>query len=204
MRVEQPRKTADKYQAILDAAVRVIAESGYHHAQVSRIAREAGVAEGTIYLYFKNKEDVLVSLFREKMGEFITLVRRELGQWTDPLAKLRGLVATHYRYLESDRSLALVTQIQLRQPNSSIREAITGPLKEYFRLIEELVAEGMASGDFRPHIDVKIARNMIFGTMDEVATCWVLSRRQYSLTDQVEKVWQLLAGGLSRNPGQAV
>jgi len=202
--VEHPRKTVDKYQAILDAAVRVIAENGYHHAPVSRIAREAGVAEGTIYLYFKNKEDVLVSLFRERMGEFIALVREELGRWQDPLAKLRGLVATHFSYLESDRSLALVTQIQLRQPSPSIREAISGPLKEYFRVIEELVAEGVARGVFRPHIDVRVARNMIFGTMDEVVTCWVLSRRQYSLSDQVDQVWQLLACGLSLSPCHAV
>ncbi len=196
--------TSNKYRAILDAALRVIAENGYHHARVSRIAQEAGVADGTIYLYFKNKEDLLVSLFRERMGEFIALVKEELGRWQDPLDKLRGLVATHFRYLESDRSLALVTQIQLRQPNPSLREAISGPLKEYFRVIEELVAEGIAGGVFRPRIDVRVARNMIFGTMDEVVTCWVLSRRRYSLSEQVDQVWQLLTCGLSRSPCRAV
>src|SRR4051794_14081424 len=65
------KKNKPKYMQIIDAAVVVIAEHGYHQAQVSKIAKQAGVADGTIYLYFKNKEDILISLFEEKMGTYI-------------------------------------------------------------------------------------------------------------------------------------
>ena len=102
------KKTKDKYQAIIDAAVKVIAKYGYHNAQVAKIAREAGVAEGTIYLYFQNKEDVLVSIFKEKMGEYIALVRDELQKTAGPLEKLKLLIQMHFTKLEANRDLAAV------------------------------------------------------------------------------------------------
>lgn len=73
------RRNKPKYKQIIDAAVVVIAENGYHNAQVSKIAKQAGVADGTIYLYFKNKEDVLISLFQEKMGQFVEKIYEELA-----------------------------------------------------------------------------------------------------------------------------
>ncbi|MCL6634217.1 MAG: TetR family transcriptional regulator [Peptococcaceae bacterium] len=191
------RKTGEKYGAIIEAAVKVFAENGYHNSQVSKIAREAGVADGTIYLYFKNKEDILISVFKVKMGHFIASVRQELEKHSDPFEKLRQLIRMHFSNLENDRNLAQFMQIQLRQSHPSIRAAIAEPLREYFRLIEALVAGGVAAGRFRPGLDVRLARQMIFGTIDEVATCWVMSRRQYSLADQVEGVLDLLSHGLS-------
>nr|WP_238134286.1 TetR/AcrR family transcriptional regulator [Calderihabitans maritimus] len=192
-------KSGDKYGLILEAAVKVFAENGYHNSQVSKIASEAGVADGTIYLYFQNKKDILISLFREKMGNFIEQVKRELEELSDPVAKLKRLIELHFSHLEADKNLATVIQIQLRQSDPEIRSAITGPLKEYFRLMEEILAEGKASGCFYPDIDVRLARSMIFGTLDEVATCWVLSRRDYRLSDQVEEVFRLLVRGLAVN-----
>lgn len=193
------KRTGEKYYAIIEAAVKVIAENGYHNSQVSKIAREAGVADGTIYLYFKNKEDVLISLFRIKMGEFTAGARHELKDLKNPFVKLARLIHLHFNRLESDRNLALVVQIQLRQSENSIRKGIAAPLKLYFNIIEEIVAEGIASGAFRQDINHKLARQMIFGTMDEVATSWVMSTHQYSLTKQIEPVYYLLARALAQD-----
>lgn len=192
------RKTGEKYQAIIEAAVQVFAENGYHNSQVAKIAREAGVADGTIYLYFQNKEDILISVFKVKMNAFTAQVKAELESCATPHDKLRRLVRMHFSILGSDRNLALFMQIQLRQSHPSVRQAIAEPLKEYFRLIENIIAEGVNTGAFRQDLDMKIARQMIFGTMDEVATCWVMSRRQYNLTDQVEPVCKLLSHGIVR------
>lgn len=191
------RKTGEKYSAIIEAAVKVFAENGYHNSQVSKIAREAGVADGTIYLYFQNKEDILTSVFRVKMGDFIARVRQELEKQSNPFEKLRQLIRMHFSILEGDRNLALFMQIQLRQSHPSVRAAIAEPLREYFRLIEGLLTEGVAAGTFRPGLDVRTARQMIFGTLDEIATCWIMSRKEYSLTAQVEGVLFLLFHGLS-------
>ncbi|SFR05033.1 TetR/AcrR family transcriptional regulator [Desulfoscipio geothermicus] len=191
------KRTGEKYNAIIEAAVKVIAENGYHNSQVSKIAREAGVADGTIYLYFKNKEDLLISLFQVKMGDFTAGARKELNDMQNPFAKLAKLISLHFNLLEADRHLALVVQIQLRQSNASIREGIAAPLKKYFKIIEEIFNEGVRSNVFRQDINPKLARQMIFGTMDEVATSWVMSQRHYSLKDQIIPVYNLLAQALS-------
>lgn len=192
------RKSGDKYKAIIDAAVKVIAQNGYHSSQVSKIAREAGVADGTIYLYFQNKEDVLISLFKVKMGEFTETVRKELEQLSDPFEKLIKLITLHFSILENDRNLALVLQIQLRQSEHSIRQGIAEPLKEYYNLLEQLIKDGIEKGSFRNDLDVRVTRMMLFGTMDEVATCWVLSQKPYKLAQQIKPVYNLLAGALAR------
>lgn len=192
------KRTGEKYHAIIEAAVKVIAENGYHNSQVSKIAREAGVADGTIYLYFKNKEDLLISLFRAKMGEFTTGARKELQNLHNPFDKLAKLIELHFNRLETDRNLALVVQIQLRQSDASIRSSIATPLKEYFNIIEDIVHQGISEGYFRDDISPKLARQMIFGTMDEVATSWVMSHRVYKLTDQIGPVYSLLARALAK------
>ncbi|SFH02198.1 transcriptional regulator, TetR family [Desulfotomaculum arcticum] len=192
------KRTGEKYQAIIEAAVKVIAENGYHNSQVSKIAKEAGVADGTIYLYFKNKEDVLISLFRSKMGEFTASARQELKKLHNPFEKLAKLIALHFDRLESDRNLALVLQIQLRQSDASIRSGIAGPLKEYLNIIEDIVEQGIICDYFRDDVDPKLARQMIFGTMDEVATSWVMSHREYSLTNLIRPAYYLLARALAK------
>lgn len=193
------KRTGEKYNAIIEAAVKVIAENGYHNSQVSKIAREAGVADGTIYLYFQNKEDVLVSLFRVKMGDFTASARQELKHLENPHEKLAKLISLHFTMLEANRNLALVMQIQLRQSDAVIRKGIAAPLKDYLKIIEEIISQGMHTGSFREDVNLKLARHMVFGTMDEVTTSWVMSQRQYKLTDQIEPVYNLLARALSQD-----
>lgn len=186
----------DKYQKILDAAVEAFAEVGYHPCQVSKIARIAGVADGTIYLYFKSKEEILIRLFEERMGDFIQRMRSELEACRNTRMRLRAIIQTHFSYMESNRSLAIVTQVELRQPNLNLRAAISGPLKEYFRLIEEVVQAGVQEKDVRPSVNIRVARQMIFGTIDEATTDWVLTRSGRTLSKDLEGMLELFAGAL--------
>ncbi|EMT52916.1 transcriptional regulator of fatty acid metabolism [Brevibacillus borstelensis AK1] len=190
------KKTGEKYQAIIDAAVRVIARQGYHNAQVSRIAKEAKVADGTIYLYFENKDDILISLFNEKMGAFIEEGRGRLAQAESIEQKLYILVHTHLSQLSRDQELAKVTQIELRQSNQEISEGIGAVMKQYFDLIEELIREGIEKDVFRSDLDVRLARKMIFGTLDEVTTSWVMKQCKYDLLSHVDPIHNLFQFGL--------
>ena len=192
----------DKYQRILDAAVEAFAEVGYHPCQVSKIARNAGVADGTIYLYFKSKEEILIRLFEERMGDFIQLMRSELDACWDTRMCLRAIIKTHFAYMENNRSLAIVTQVELRQPNSNLRSAISAPLKDYFRLLEEVIQEGIQKKEVSPSVNVRVARQMIFGTIDEASTDWVLARSERTLSKDIESVLELFAGAL-RLPGNS-
>jgi len=195
------RKNSDKYRAIIEAAIRVFGEFGYHQARVAQVAREAGVAEGTVYLYFRNKEDLLVSAFREVMEHFTASVERELASVRGPVAaRLRRVVEMHFASLGEDYTLALFLQIHLRQPENRIREAIAPPLARYARIIQDLLREGMASGEFLPGQDVRLLRQMVFGAMDEVVSNWVRAGGKYSLPQQVPAVFTFLLRALTGKP----
>jgi len=184
----------EKFQKILDAAVEAFAQYGYHKCQVSKIARIAGVADGTIYLYFKNKEEILVRVFQERMGDFIALIRTQMHHQTTRL-RLRAIVNTHFLYMEQNRNLAIVTQLELRQSDPIVRAAITGPLLDYFRLIEEVINDGIRREEVAK-LDVRVARQLIFGALDEATTDWVLARSQRTLVSEVEPIMFLFEGAL--------
>lgn len=186
----------NKYDVIIDAAVRVIAESGYHKAQVSKIAKEANVADGTIYLYFKNKDDLLISMFNKKMGQFVDVIQGRIDQEMTVDGKLRTLIATHLEMLNHDQALAMVTQLELRQPQKEIRDELGKIVKRYQDVIARIIAEGVETGYFRPDIDQRMARRMIFGTLDETVTAWVMKGCKYDMRTQVEPLHQLLKFGM--------
>lgn len=175
-----------KYDIILDAALKVIAENGFHGAQVAKIAKEAGVADGTIYLYFKNKEDILISLFRAKLGQLVERFNESIKETSNAAESLRNICEIHYSELERNIHLAYVTQIELRQSNIELRKAIGETVKPYIKLIEQLLIQGVEEKTFRPDLDVKLSRHLIFGAMDEVVTSWLISGQKYSLSAQVD------------------
>jgi TetR/AcrR family fatty acid metabolism transcriptional regulator len=188
-----------KYMQIIDAAVVVIAENGYHQSQVSKIAKQAGVADGTIYLYFKNKEDILISLFKEKMGQFIERMETDIQKKPSAKEKLLLLIREHFRLLSQDHHLALVTQLELRQSNLELRQKINEVLKGYLNMLESILTEGKKTGEFRQNLDVRLARQMVFGTIDETATTWVMNDQKYDLPALAESVHDLLLNGIHQS-----
>ncbi len=196
------KRKGPKYEKIIDAAVIVIAEHGYHQSQVSKIAKEAGVADGTIYLYFKNKEDLLVSVFNEKMGTFIEKTENELKSNDSAIEKLRTLVEMHFKQLTADYELSIVTQLELRQTNRQLRAKIGEVLKRYLNLIDSILTDGMNEGVFVRDMDYRLARQMIFGTIDETATNWVMNDHRYDLPALSGPVHQMLVNGLAVRSAQ--
>ncbi|MCH6267775.1 TetR/AcrR family transcriptional regulator [Neobacillus citreus] len=191
------KKMKPKYMQIIDAAVIVIAENGYHQAQVAKIAKQAGVADGTIYLYFKNKEDILISLFEEKMGSFVEKIDEEIAGKKTAAEKLLVLVETHFQLLSEDHHMAIVTQLELRQSNKELRMRINNVLKGYLQVIDKIIIEGIETGEFSETLDVRLVRQMVFGTIDEIVTSWVLNEEKFNLTALAPKVHRLLINGFA-------
>ena len=187
----------DKPQQIVDAAIRVFARKGYWSSRVSDIAREAGIAAGTIYLYFTTKEEILTTLFRQKMGEFVAAVWRDIAGERDAVAKIRRLVYLHFEILEQHRDLAEVVQVELRQGQKFFRGPATQEIAAYFALIAAVLEEGVATGLFRHDLPVKLAARMLFGAVDQMATSWVLGKRGYRLVDTAPAVADLLLQGIA-------
>ena len=186
-----------KPQQIIDAAIRVFARTGYYNSRVSDIAREAGIASGTIYLYFKTNDEILVTLFRERMAEWVAFVGREIAGVPEPLAKIRRLVALHFSVLEKNPDLAEVVQVELRQGHKFFRGASAHEVSAYFALIGGVLEKGIATGQIRRDLPVKLATKMLFGAMDQVATSWVLGKRAYRLSDAAEAVATIFLQGVS-------
>jgi len=186
----------DKPQQIIEAAIRVFARNGYYHSRVSDIAREAGIASGTIYLYFRTKDDILVTLFREKMAAWVEFVSREITGEADAVARLRKLVLLHFSVLEQHPDLAEVVQVELRQGHKFFRGASAHEVSAYFALIQSILEEGMAAGQIRGDVSAKIATKMLFGAMDQMATSWVLGKRGYRLAEAADAVATIFLRGV--------
>ncbi|UOQ94080.1 TetR family transcriptional regulator [Halobacillus shinanisalinarum] len=191
------KKNKPKYKQIIDAAVVVIAENGYHSSQVSKIAKKAGVADGTIYLYFKNKEDILISLFQDKMGQLIEKIELETTSRQTAEEKLLTLVQTHFEQLAADHHLAIVTQLELRQSNKELRYKINEVLKGYMIVIDQILDEGIKEKIFRDNLNRKLVRQLIFGMMDEAITNWVMKEQRYNIVDQAKDVHSFIINGLA-------
>jgi len=192
------KRTGGKKQILLDAAVKTFARTGYHRTRVADIAREAGVADGTVYLYFQSKEDILISLFQSLMNLFVNELYSELARCINANEKLEKIITYHLTTLGSKPEQAKVTQIELRQIDQKINEGISKPLLSYFKLIEEVIDEGKEQGLYRQNLNTRTARKVVFGGIDEVVTCWVMSGKPYNLADLKESVFELLIRGLQK------
>lgn len=194
--VRKLKKDKPKYKQIVDAAVIVIAENGYHQAQVSKIAKQAGVADGTIYLYFKNKEDILISVFQEKMSLFVDYLESVLKEDRPASEKLGLMIENHFTILAKDKYLSIVTQLELRQSSHQLRMKINNVLKGYLILLDDILRDGIENGEFDKEMDIRLARQMVFGTMDETITTWVMNDHKYDLVSLAPRVHLLLMKGM--------
>ena len=192
--------TGDKRTAILDAATRVFARRGFFNAQVADVAREAGVAAGTVYLYFRSKDDLLTSIFEKSMTRALEEADRALAGVTDPVERLRRLARVHLGGLGSRRDLAIVFQVELRQSTKFMERFSAAQLRTYLDHLRDAVRAAQEAGVFRTDLNATLAAKAIFGALDEMVTNWVLSNRDHRLVDDADPVIDLLVNGMKAQP----
>jgi TetR/AcrR family fatty acid metabolism transcriptional regulator len=188
-------KVTDKRRRILDAAVRVFARKGYFSARVSDIAKKAGVADGTIYLYFRSKEDLLGRLFDEVMSEHLVLAREAVRALPSAPERLRAIAERHLTVLGENRELAAVFQVELRQSTRFMERFTASWLRDYFALLDEVIEAGQRDGSLRADVSRTLAAKMLFGALDETVTSWLLSEKRYPLKKQAAPVVDLFLRG---------
>lgn len=186
---------ADKREAILRAAIKVFAGKGFFNSKVADIAGEAGVADGTVYLYFKNKDDILHSIFDRAMAEFIAEGRKELAGITSPEARLRKIAELHLERLGADRDLAIVFQVELRGSTKFMQEFSAAGFGEYLDIIRQTIVDGQKAGVFRKDMKPVISAKILYGALDEMVTNWILSNKQYPLAPMAGEVLKVFLGG---------
>ncbi|MCB1023195.1 MAG: TetR/AcrR family transcriptional regulator [Acidobacteria bacterium] len=186
----------DKREAILRSAIHVFADKGYFNSKVADIAGKANIADGTVYLYFKSKEEILHSIFDRAMSEFISLGKKEIEGIETADRKLLRIAELHLEKLGADRDLAIVFQVQLRGSIKFMREFSAAGFAEYLDLIHQTIKEGQKQGVFRKELNTTICSKIFFGAIDEMVTNWILSEKKYELAPLAKEVFKVLSNGI--------
>ena len=188
---------ADKREAILRAAIKVFANKGFFNSKVADIADAAGVADGTVYLYFKNKDDVLHSIFDRAMEDFISEGKKEIAHLTSPEERLCRIAELHLERLGADRDMAVVFQVELRGSTKFMQEFSAAGFHEYLELIRQTIEEGQNARVFRKDLKPIVAAKILYGSLDEMVTNWILSRKSYPLAPMAGEVLKVFLGGMT-------
>jgi TetR/AcrR family fatty acid metabolism transcriptional regulator len=195
-------RTTDKRERILQAARTVFAKRGFYTAKVSEVAREAGVADGTIYLYFKNKDDLLIQLFEDRMDFLIQRLNEELVKHGGTVvARIRRLILLHLQIASIAPELAEFITVELRQSSKFVREYDNPKFSEYLKVLRDLVEEGQRDGSIRQDLDSRLVVRTLFGALDELLlTATLLSKtREVDYDAMAEMAAGLLLNGLAQS-----
>jgi TetR/AcrR family fatty acid metabolism transcriptional regulator len=191
------RKRNHKKDLIINAAIQIFAEKGFYNAKVADVARKAGVADGTIYLYFKNKDDILISLFETKMEEILHRFKTIVNTKASAIEKINHFIQLHFQLIEEDQNLAEVFQVELRQSSKFLKDYHNQKFIDYLNIIGNILHEGQESGVFRPDFRIYTLKLAIFGALDEIARQWILSEEpKFNLKETALELAETITKGL--------
>ena len=183
------RKNNEKYHRIIEAATKVFAKKGFYQSKISEIAKEAKVADGTIYIYFENKDDILISLFEEQMKAVIDNMEDQISGIDDPARRLERFASTHLDLIEKNQDMAEIIQVELRQSDKFMKEYKNEKFIQYLNIIEDIISEGQKRGIFKKDVIPKVAKRAFFGALEEMSKFWVLSnRRKYDIETAAQQI----------------
>jgi TetR/AcrR family transcriptional regulator, fatty acid metabolism regulator protein len=191
------RKNNEKYYKIIEAATKVFARKGFYKAKISEIASEAQVADGTIYIYFDNKDDILICLFEEQMKAVLDNMVIQISKEDDPVKKLEKFALAHLQLVEQNKHMAEIIQVEVRQSSKFMKEYRNDPFVQYLELIADIIRQGQKEGLFKKGIIPGVAKRAFFGALDEMSRFWVLSsRRQYDIKTAAKQISEYFLVGI--------
>lgn len=194
-------KAENKHSKIISAATKVFAKKGFFTARISDIAKEAKVADGTIYLYFNNKYDILLSVFEEEVGKIVEKTDKLLSNEEDPKKMLEIYTIQHLTAMKKNKNLAEVIQIELRQSNKVIKDYRNNKFNEYIGIIANIIKKGQETGIYKADIKPDIAKRVYFGALDEVSRVWNASlETHYTVEEIAEQVLSMFLAGILNTP----
>lgn len=183
------RKNNEKYYRIVNAATKIFARKGFYQAKISEIAKEAQVADGTIYIYFENKDDILISVFEEQMKAVLDNMLAQVSQQDDPVKKLEKFALTHLQLIEQHKDVAEIIQVEVRQSSKFMKEYKNEKFIQYLDIIGDIIREGREKGIFKRQVIPGVAERAFFGALDEMSRFWVLStRKRYDINTAARQI----------------
>lgn len=187
----------EKYQKIIDAAIKVFSRKGFYNSKVADVAKAAEVADGTIYLYFKNKDDLLISIFEHSMDYFLQKVNDQISDLSSPAEKLKKFIQLHLLLMQKNQNLAIVLQVELRSSHKFMKEYQAEKFMQYLQLIEDIITEGQEKNVFKKDINQYVAKRAIFGAIDDLALEWLLMKhKRYTLEEAATQLYDMIINGI--------
>jgi TetR/AcrR family fatty acid metabolism transcriptional regulator len=200
---DAPRRGGDKRERILDAAVRVFAKNGFFLTRVSDIAKAAGIADGTIYLYFKSKDALLISLFEDRVEKLLSYLEDDLPKAASASTKLRRIIELQLGLLEGERDLAEVITVIIRQSSKLLKQYAAPKFTAYLDAIAGVISEGQTTGEFRADVSPHLAARAIFGALDGITMTWALGKADRGgLVRAAGQLADLVLRGLAPQDGE--
>ncbi len=196
MVITAKNKSGEKYNKILEAAVKVFAANGFFQSTIAQIAREAGVADGTIYLYFKNKDDILFQFFNYKTKQVFQQFSEAVELVNNPIDKLRNLIRCHLKAFQQDRNMAILYQTETHKYKRIADDRIKEMSKMYLDIISDIIEQGQQEGCIRKDLYLSLVKRFIVGSVDEVINTWLHADGQYDLVSMAEPLIELLIRGI--------
>lgn len=193
----QKEKT-DKYYAILESAGSVFARLGFYKSTISQIAAEAGVADGTIYLYFKNKDDILYQFLQFKTTVFFEKMRQAVDQSETAELKLRSLIRCHLQEFQNDMNMAVIFQSEVRY-RRDIAFHVKDVSKMYLECLSEIIEQGQMEGTLRQDLFVGLVKRFVLGGVEGVINTWVAADGKYDLVAMGDPLVDLYLNGIKSN-----
>ena len=190
------KKQEEKYNKILEAATRVFAREGFHNAKIGDVAEEAGVAHGTVYLYFEGKDDLLISIFQENLEELVEYVSSEVKKEANAEAKLRRMISLQIELIETNSELAELMLVEFPQTGKFLSNSVMHDLAAYIDMIANILKEGVAEGAFDDSIDVNMVATVIYSGIQGIATRWILEEMKYPLKKVANEISDVFLSGI--------
>ena len=190
------KRNADKYHQILTAAIKVFADRGFSQSTISQIAHEAGVADGTIYLYFKNKDDILVQFYERMTDHVSSHFWEAVEEGQTAIEKLQNLIRAHLEVFQSQPNGAIVYQSETHLQWRLVQEPTRQMSKMYREVISKLVAMGQKEGTIRTDIYVGLVKRLINGAVEEVINTWIHTGMDHDLASMAEPLVDLFLRGV--------
>ncbi len=190
------KKQEEKYSKILEAATRVFAREGFHNAKIEDVAKEAGVAHGTVYLYFGGKDDLLISIFRENLEELVEYVGSEVKKEANAEDKLRRMISLQIELIETNSELAELMLVEFPQTGKFLSNSVINDLAAYIDMIANILREGVAEGAFDDSIDANMIATVIYSGIQGIATRWILEEMKYPLKKVADEISDVFLSGI--------
>lgn len=191
------KEKSEKYSAILEGAGAVFARLGFHKATISQIAQEAGVADGTIYLYFKNKDDILYQYIQFKTTAFFEKMRSAVDAREGAEEKLRNLIRCHLKEFQNDRNMAIIFQSEVRYLRN-IALQVKDISKWYLDFLTEIIELGQMEGYLRQDLFIGLVKRFVLGAVEGIINTWVAAEGKYDLTAMADPLVDLYLGGIRK------